>query len=368
MEEKRRAFKAGLNAATQGNPAWNELNDYLKTADEVFAAACREKGLNPAEVDQLREVEMRRRAKQEELNGIEADLILLRRQVAGLPDALWDLNQVWLDQTQKRREMLEKAQKDMTPVSGGKTFVEFDLRSQADLRDFLEKWENLAPDRRLKLGREWQDIGRTIQENALKNGRSPWDECSAQLEAGKRSNLPSELADLIPSLAGHLSQRRDDWEKMRLQRIADDLDFTLRRQDGSRAGSLKDGGLSDGQRNTVVLSLLLGHGEGPVIIDQPEDELDSDFIYHELVPVISQVKRRRQIIFATHNPNLPVNGDAEFVYALKTECGRGMPRAQGGLDRKDVKDAVLDIMEGSDKAFLRRQEKYHLPIGEQEHV
>ena len=68
---------------------------------------------------------------------------------------------------------------------------------------------------------------------------------------------------------------------------------------------------------------------------------------------------QRQMIIVTHNANIPVNADAEFVYALEAKGGRGICRIQGGLDRSEVTMAVLDIMEGSKEAFLRRKEKYH---------
>ena len=119
------------------------------------------------------------------------------------------------------------------------------------------------------------------------------------------------------------------------------------------------GALSEGQRNTVLLNLMLARGEGPIVIDQPEDELDSSFIYRTLVQDLRAVKSRRQLIVATHNANLPVNADAEQIYALEARDGRGKLRAQGGLDRKAVAAAVLDIMEGSEQAFKQRSEKYH---------
>ena len=117
--------------------------------------------------------------------------------------------------------------------------------------------------------------------------------------------------------------------------------------------------LSEGQRNTALLSLILAEGEGPIIIDQPEDELDSNYIFSDLVPLLRGAKEKRQLILATHNANLPVNADAELIYAFDARDGRGSKRAEGGLDRAGVTRAVLDIMEGSEKAFKRRSEKYH---------
>jgi ABC-type cobalamin/Fe3+-siderophores transport system ATPase subunit len=116
--------------------------------------------------------------------------------------------------------------------------------------------------------------------------------------------------------------------------------------------------LSDGQKNTAILALLFADGTNPIVIDQPEDELDSDFIYNELVPLLRKVKHKRQIILTTHNANIPVNGDSELVYALSAVMGRGTVRAEGGLEKPVLRNTVLQVMEGSAEAFRRRREKY----------
>jgi len=76
----------------------------------------------------------------------------------------------------------------------------------------------------------------------------------------------------------------------------------------------------------------------------------------EILAVSGSLLRGNQ---QTHNANLPVNGDAELIYALEARDGRGRLLAEGGLDRAPVARAVLDIMEGSEQAFKRRSEKYH---------
>ena len=154
-------------------------------------------------------------------------------------------------------------------------------------------------------------------------------------------------------------EKADLWFELILTRIPDSAELILLRSDGTKAGAFSKGGLSTGQKNTAILSLLLARGNGPVLIDQSEDELDNEFLYRELVPMLRKAKRKRQLIIVTHNANIPVNADAELVYALKAENGRGKCRTQGGLDRPEVTQAVLDIMEGSKEAFMRRKEKYH---------
>jgi ABC-type cobalamin/Fe3+-siderophores transport system ATPase subunit len=83
-------------------------------------------------------------------------------------------------------------------------------------------------------------------------------------------------------------------------RVSDGIDVELLREDRSVAGSMS-GALSEGQRNTVLLNLILARGEGPIVIDQPEDELDSSFIYQTLVRDLRATKSKRQLIVATHN-------------------------------------------------------------------
>jgi hypothetical protein len=166
--------------------------------------------------------------------------------------------------------------------------------------------------------------------------------------------------DLHQGLFAHLSGENVSplWEDVRISRINDGIEVELLREDGTTAGAMS-GTLSEGQRNTVLLNLMLAKGDGPIIIDQPEDELDSNFIYKTLVQDLRATKSKRQLIIATHNANIPVNADAEQIFALEARDGRGKLRAQGGLDRKNVAGAVLDIMEGSEQAFKRRSEKYH---------
>jgi DNA repair ATPase RecN len=115
---------------------------------------------------------------------------------------------------------------------------------------------------------------------------------------------------------------------------------------------------SVGERSTAILSLLLSAGNQPLIIDQPEDDLDNRYVYDVVVSLLRRRKFSRQIIIATHNANIPVNGDAELIVALGTEKRFGIVLASGSIDRPDVKEQVSVIMEGSAEAFRLRSERY----------
>ncbi len=120
------------------------------------------------------------------------------------------------------------------------------------------------------------------------------------------------------------------------------------------------GKLSLGQQQSVLLALTLCSNEDrPLIIDQPEDNLDGEFIYHTLVPVLRRAKERRQIIVVTHNANIAVLGDAELLVALRTAANeRASIVTRGSIDQPATRDEACKILEGAREAFQRRARIY----------
>ncbi len=111
---------------------------------------------------------------------------------------------------------------------------------------------------------------------------------------------------------------------------------------------------SAGQRSAAMLAFLLAHGEEPLVLDQPEDDLDNHLIYDLVVRQIRENKFRRQIIVVTHNPNIVVNGDAEMLHALAFEGGQCVVKQSGSLQEAAIRDEVCRVMEGGREAFRRR--------------
>ena len=126
----------------------------------------------------------------------------------------------------------------------------------------------------------------------------------------------------------------------------------------SRAGDGRDWSAitqgSQGQRSAALLAFLLAFGDEPLILDQPEDDLDNHLIYELIVRQIRENKRRRQLIIVTHNPNVVVNGDAEMVHALDFGLGQCRVMERGALQEKAVREEVCRVMEGGREAFSRR--------------
>lgn len=118
--------------------------------------------------------------------------------------------------------------------------------------------------------------------------------------------------------------------------------------------------LSTGQQCTAILHLLLLDNQDPLIMDQPEDNLDNAFIAERIVQELRSAKTERQFLFATHNANIPVFGDAEWI-GVCTASGdqAAMPvDAQGSIDIPAIRDQVANILEGGKEAFMQRKEKY----------
>lgn len=111
---------------------------------------------------------------------------------------------------------------------------------------------------------------------------------------------------------------------------------------------------SPGQKSASMLNFLLSYGTDPLILDQPEDDLDCAMLASSVIPAISQNKRRRQLIAVTHSAPLVVNGDAEHIVGMKQEKMRLEPNIAGGIQDQSVKDFVCDQMEGGKPAFRSR--------------
>ena len=115
--------------------------------------------------------------------------------------------------------------------------------------------------------------------------------------------------------------------------------------------------LSMGQRAIVLLKIILAYDDKPLLIDQPEEDLDNRYIYEHLVEAFKEAKNKRQIFIATHNANLAVNTDAEQIIVAKYDEGT-ISYELGTLENPMTKKDIKQILEGGDAAFRKREEKY----------
>jgi ATPase subunit of ABC transporter with duplicated ATPase domains len=128
----------------------------------------------------------------------------------------------------------------------------------------------------------------------------------------------------------------------------------LRESEPPRYEELKKG--SAGQKAAAILAFLLSYGEEPLLLDQPEDDLDNAIITDLIVKQIHENRQRRQVVVITHNPNIVVNGDADLVHVLGFEKGQIHRKSSGSLEEEGIRIDICTIMEGGRIAF---QTRYH---------
>ena len=114
------------------------------------------------------------------------------------------------------------------------------------------------------------------------------------------------------------------------------------------------GQASKGQKSAALLAFLLSHGSETLILDQPEDDLDNHLIFNLVVRQLQYLKTQRQVIVVTHNANIVVNGDAEYVHVMEVHEGQCQAKLSGCLQEKAIRDEICEVMEGGRIAFEQR--------------
>ncbi len=192
----------------------------------------------------------------------------------------------------------------------------------------------------------------------------------AQEMAKRLANLKGRL-DLACHGEGDFRGHFNNYLKRECERSAAFLDglWAWFPDDGlhveySRLGNGRDfrpiGQASAGQKSAAMLAFLLSHGSEPLILDQPEDDLDNHLIYDLVVRQIRENKLERQIIVVTHNPNVVVNGDAEMLHTMDFRGGQCVISRKGSLQDRGMREEVCRIMEGGREAFKNRYRRMGL--------
>jgi hypothetical protein len=189
------------------------------------------------------------------------------------------------------------------------------------------------------------------------------------------SLAPTDLADLLDAQdmagLGNVDAIGAKWAPTFLEKLGDP-NSTLRLRtferlkpprfkviDRATRATVPFSHLSDGQKHTVMLTIaLLAGSRYPLIIDQPEDDLDNLFIAERLVRTLRDVKEGRQVILVTHNANIAVLGDSEQLLAMAHENGSGKISSRGSIDDPTSQLAVQNCLEGGVDALRRRVDIY----------
>lgn len=166
----------------------------------------------------------------------------------------------------------------------------------------------------------------------------------------RKINMSDQVSETFINL---MSSKR----KLELASIRCEDKYMIELKSGDKFKEIDN--LSGGAQVSVLLSLILATDDSaPLVIDQPEDEIDKGYLFEVLLPALHRLKGRRQIIFATHDANIVVNGDADHVLHLESDSTYSRIENQGAIETPCVKDAIVKILDGGQDAFELRQVKY----------
>ena len=220
---------------------------------------------------------------------------------------------------------------------------------------------SLADDLEGILGiQRFQEDRRAIAGRIRPQGNGQWDWSRLDVVVAEMRRFHSGTIDLWNTQDARFKAALRGMPPERIDRLAlylpeDTVSVNFRDAGSSNDWrSLSQG--SPGQQTAALLAFVLGFGNEPIILDQPEDDLDSTLIYELLVNRFREMKSARQMIIVTHNPNIVVHGDAEYVVSLDAPNGQTIVRCSGGLQELKVRDEICRVMEGGREAF---QSRYH---------
>ncbi|MFW2513478.1 TrlF family AAA-like ATPase [Demequina sp. SO4-13] len=347
-----------LDAAHDAFAAANESSDRLariRTLRSQLTVADEPSSKKEGTADHLRELKER---KQQVMAKIEEVDLAVEQHASAVTDATSAAQALAEHRavlTRRRREVIEKIVLDNVSVR---------LHAQASPTSFENGLRRVL--QKTSAFDEAFDALNGLGSVAAKNPRDPkWVagltklrtrllESAQSASSAEKTNahgfrMPAKLVKHLQSLdIGALETELHLWFP------EDELDVRYRRDSKDAFKSVTVG--SPGQRTAAILTIVLAVGEEPMILDQPEDDLDNDVIFTLIVAALRSIKNNRQVIVVTHNPNVVVNADAENVLVLK--YGK-LPvlSASGSIQIREVRNAVCEIMEGGRTAFEARYKR-----------
>jgi hypothetical protein len=248
--------------------------------------------------------------------------------------------------TEKRREFLELVINDADNIK-------IELKPFRDQQSFINTFRDIFQ----KSNGYGEDINTIVQKcfrgaDVIFNISQTVSHFKELRNLGRESDLGGRMQNVIRKLN---EEQIDELDLL----IPEDEVVVKYKPNGSASFKLLTNA-SAGQKTSAILSFLLSFGNTPLILDQPEDDLDNHLIYELIVERLKKSKDRRQIIVVTHNANIPVNGDSEWILCMDSETNGLKILCAGSVDVDLVKREICDVMEGGEDAFKLRARRYNL--------
>lgn len=367
IKEKVNELKAifsqeSLSKLTDSINRWNQKKSNFDTEYDLAKSKSQS---GEQQLQEIQDIESRLR----EINGIIANRRLLLKEI-GTPEVEFGLQRNnWKSYHMEKMQLLNEQAVKFTGLS--KNLIKAEVTKSLNLQPFKQHLKAIFEGTRIREER----IDSTV--DAIKQSLDQVKEFSDILEEFRQLaelKVSEDKTFQIPETpiltnCGYTEEHKsklcnklttDDW--LRLSTIELDFNpefyYTTNNQLGDVIPFRE---ASAGQQATALLTVLLNQPGIPLLIDQPEDDIDNRAI-DQIIKNIWDAKKKRQLIFTSHNANLVVNGDAELViccdYKDSTNQTRGIIKDEGAIDKKAIRSEITSVMEGGEKAFKLRKDKY----------
>jgi ABC-type lipoprotein export system ATPase subunit/histidinol phosphatase-like PHP family hydrolase len=344
-----------------GTSGWHQenrvhLDEYARIVAELKAQGI----TNAEDASQAVALEERLKKQLDQFNAISADLEQARKAVVDAQAALHQerqmltvLRQNFLDQVLVNVPALKITLNSMADADAGATSLREILRIETEGTFAKEIYGETDDDPPKPCGMVWDLVNPALVSpvpERLQEIKQSLEEMNEQvLNTKLHGKFVKKLKDMKPDVASVVFDELAAWFP------EDAVELQYKREESSSFQSLQQA--SAGQKTAAILSFLLAHGSEPLLMDQPEDDLDNALVSQLVVTQLRKNKNRRQLIVITHNANIVVNGDAELVMPMEFVGGQIVNNTAGGLQERSVRKKVCEIMEGGEKAFEQRYKR-----------
>lgn len=317
-------------------------SEYSSTLDKF-----KNEGINISDINSLLEAQTKKQKELEKLIKLEDSLNAEKEKLDDIKEKYIDMrNQI----SQKRQNYINELLKEKN--------IRININRYRDKSNFISEFRRIIQ-RETGFEEDIENIvNKCLNGDIQKNIKLLIDDIEnlRTVDNEKVTTMTFEFKGKLKSVIRGL----DDEQIAMFKLFLPEDDVEVLYKPNNKSNYIKLENASAGQMTSAILTFVLADGVIPLILDQPEDDLDNHLISDLLVERLKECKSKRQIIVVTHNANIPVNGDAELTITMNSQSRKVELCKIGTIENEEIKQEICDVMEGGKDAFLMRANRYSL--------
>ncbi|NFG61365.1 TrlF family AAA-like ATPase [Clostridium sp. CMCC3677] len=319
---------------------WHEKYEISKSEYDAALEELRKKGID---VDTINKLLKEQEEKQKELNKLEEE-------EKKLSDEYQELEKIKESYYKIRNEITQLRKNYITQLLSD-TNIRIKINQFKDIGDFSSRFREI-----IQKNTGFSELIKQISEQCFKGQvKEKINNLVKQFEEIKytnksNNNFNGKFINVIKDL------NNEQMAALNLFLPEDDIQVEYQLNGSKSYKKLENA--SAGQKTSAILTFILSDGTVPLILDQPEDDLDNHLISELVVEMLKKCKEKRQIIVVTHNANIPVNGDSELTIAMNSDSKKIEIYKFGTIENDDIRTEICSVMEGGEDAFKLRAKRY----------